>query len=360
MKPAPRREQAKGRPLDPAADAALATLFGPAPLARDRLIEHLHAIQDRFGGLRPSHLRALAERMRLPEVEIFEVASFYHHFDLVPDEAPAAAPVTIRICDSVACQLAGAEALLAATEAGADPASIRVVRASCLGACDRAPAAMVGRHPVGDAEAGGLISRALAGTTEPALPASRDLAVYRAGGGYAQLERLRSGGLPLESALKEIEESGLRGLGGAGFPTARKWRIVRAQPGPRFLTVNADEGEPGTFKDRAILEGDPHRLLEGALIAAHAVEASRIYLYLRDEYPAAHAILAREIAALEADGAVPGGYFELRRGAGAYICGAPAHCSLMLKWCHLSWRYHQSLSYCLCKVLRILYPSCSF
>ena len=259
--------------------------------------------------------------MRLSQVEVYEVASFYDHFDVVREGERAPAPLTVRVCDGIACQLAGAEALLAATAAGVDPSAVRVVRAPCMGGCNVAPAARVGDREVGHATAAALVAAAAGGDTGVVLPPYADLAAYRAGGGYEVLERVRSGALSAEAVLEALGDSGLRGLGGAGFPAGRKWGFVRGYPGPRLMSVNGDEGEPGTFKDRFYLERDPHAMLEGALVGAHVVEAERIYVYMRDEYAAVLEILRREIAALEEAGIAAPGFIELRRGAGAYICG---------------------------------------
>ena len=311
----------KGRQVDETALAEVRALLGDRPRRRDLLIEFLHLVQDAHGHLSAAHIRALAEEMRLAQVEVYEVASFYDHFDVVKEgEAPPPA-LTIRVCDGIACQLAGAEALLKATRDGVDPAGVRVVRAPCMGGCDVAPAARIGDREVGAATAEGLIDLAASGATDAVIPDYDDLAAYRAGGGYAMLERVRSGALAADDVMAALSGAGLRGLGGAGFPTGRKWGFVRGYPGPRLMTVNGDEGEPGTFKDRHYLERDPHPMLEGALIGAHVVEAERVYLYMRDEYPAVLEILRREIAAIEAAGLAEPGFVELRRGAGAYICG---------------------------------------
>ena len=316
--------QPKGRQLDEAALADVRTLlsarYGDGPRRRDLLIEYLHLIQDEYRCLQAKHIRALAEEMRLAQVEVYEVASFYDHFDVVREGEPVPAPLTIRVCDGIACQLAGAEALLAATEAAADPNAVRVVRGPCMGGCDVAPAARVGDREVGHATPEGLIEIA-AGDSSAIIPDYAGLETYRAKGGYAQLERVRSGELSAEAVLDELSGAGLRGLGGAGFPTGKKWGFVRSYAGPRYMTINGDEGEPGTFKDRFYLEREPHAMLEGALIAAHVVGVERIYVYMRDEYPAVLKILATEIAAVEAAGLCEPGFIELRRGAGAYICG---------------------------------------
>lgn len=316
-----RQWQPKGRPLDDEALRGVRVTLDGMARRRDLLIEMLHRLQDRFGCLHAHHLKALAEEMRLSEAEIFEVASFYHHFDIVKEGETAPAPITIRVCDSVSCMLAGAEAVLAKLEGLVDPAHVRVVRAPCIGACAEAPAALVGHNVVGHADAATLASLAEAKAVAPALPAYIDFAAYRLSGGYTLLAKCFANKTDPESLIAVLSDAGLQGLGGAGFPTGKKWQIVRGYPGPRLMTINGDEGEPGTFKDRMLLQSDPHRMLEGALIAAWAVEAERIYLYLRDEYPAAREILAREIAALDAAGLTAHCGIELRRGAGAYICG---------------------------------------
>ena len=311
----------KGRPLDDAALDQVRALLGDRPRRRDLLIEFLHLIQDEYRCLSAAHLRALAEEMKLAQAEIYEVASFYDHFDVVKEGEAKPAPLTIRVCDSIACMVAGAEKLVSELQGKVDPAAIRVMRAPCVGRCAGAPAARVGDHEVDKATADGLLTMAKGGDTKPVIPAYTALDAYRAAGGYQTLRKVRAGELAFADLQKILDQAGLRGLGGAGFPTGKKWEIVRSFPGPRLMSINGDEGEPGTFKDRIYLESDPHRTLEGALIAAHCVEAERIYLYMRDEYPAVLAILRKEIAALEAAGIAGKGFIELRRGAGAYICG---------------------------------------
>lgn len=315
------RPTAKGRQVEPAALAEVAALVGGPLIARDRLIEHLHAIQDRFGHLSARHLAALAELHGIGQAEVFEVASFYHHFDIVREGEVPPAPLTIRVCDSLPCAMAGGERLAEALEAGTDPSAIRVQRMPCVGRCAAAPVAVVGTYPVERATGEAVVEAVRDGRRVCPVPEAIDLPAYRAGGGYALLARVRSGELPVERLIALLSDAGLRGLGGAGFPAGRKWASVRSFPGPRMLTVNADEGEPGTFKDRHHLERDPHRMLEGMLVAAEAVEAERIVIYLRDEYAGLRALLAREIAALAAAGLVVPGRIDLRRGAGAYICG---------------------------------------
>ena len=318
-----RRESAKpkGRQVEDQALAEIRRLLGDRERRRDLLIEHLHLIQDEHRCLQAKHIRALADEMRLSQVEVYEVASFYDHFDVVKEDEAIPPPLTIRVCDSVSCMIAGAEDLIARLREGADPDRVRVLRAPCMGGCDVAPAARIGDREVGHASAEALLEMAAAGRTEALRPDHLGLDAYRAKGGYGVWERVRAGALRADAIIETLSDASLRGLGGAGFPTGKKWGFVRGYPGPRLMTINGDEGEPGTFKDRHYLERNPHAMLEGALIGAHVVEAERCYVYMRDEYPAVLNILRAEIAALEAAGLAPPGFFELRRGAGAYICG---------------------------------------
>ena len=317
----------KGRELDPAALAEIRALLGDRPRRPDLLIEYLHLLQDRHGYLSAARLKALAHELRLAEAEIYEVATFYAHFDVVGEGLSPPPPLTIRVCDSLTCAMLGAEPLISELEATADPAAIRIVRAPCMGACDRAPALEVGHRQLFQATAEEALAAARAGHTHPPIPDYVDLARYRASGGYSLFARLRAtdpGDIAsgaVHDFMTRLEASGLKGLGGAGFPTARKWRIVMGEPAPRQLCVNADEGEPGTFKDRHYLESDPHRFLEGMLIAAWSISAENAWIYLRDEYPGVRHILEHEILALESAGLAVPGYIQLRRGAGAYICG---------------------------------------
>ncbi len=306
----------KGRQVDPVAAHEIELLLGDRPRRRDLLIEHLHLIQDTYHQISAAHLAALADEMNLAFAEVFETATFYAHFDVVKEGEPDVAPLTIRVCDSLTCAMLGAEKLLHELQEKAGPA-IRVVRAPCVGRCDTAPAAEVGHHFVDHASAASVLAAVKGGDTHAHLPDYIDYDAYVAGGGYTLLQRLRSGELTKEDLLKSLDDASLRGLGGAGFPTGRKWRAVLGEPGPRLMAINGDEGEPGTFKDRYYLETDPHRFIEGMLIGAHIVEAPDIYIYIRDEYPACREILEREIAKLP-----PGGpTLHMRRGAGAYICG---------------------------------------
>jgi NADH:ubiquinone oxidoreductase subunit F (NADH-binding)/NADH:ubiquinone oxidoreductase subunit E len=306
----------KGRQVDPQAAEEIALLLGDRPRRRDLLIEHLHLVQDTYKQISAAHLAALADQMKLAFAEVFETATFYAHFDVVKEGEPDIPPLTIRVCDSLTCAMLGGEKLLAELQTTAGP-GIRVVRAPCVGRCDTAPAAEVGHHFVDHANAASVLAAAKGGDTHAHLADYVDYDAYVADGGYTLLKRLRSGELSKEDLLKALDEASLRGLGGAGFPTGRKWRAVLGEPGPRLMAINGDEGEPGTFKDRYYLETDPHRFIEGMLIGAHVIEGPDVYIYIRDEYPASREILEREIAKLPPGGPV----LHMRRGAGAYICG---------------------------------------
>src|SRR5579872_4459605 len=306
----------KGRQVDQGALDEIEALLGNRPRQRDMLIEYLHLIQDKYHQISAAHLAALAEEMKLSFAEVFETATFYAHFDIVKEGEPHVPPLTIRVCDSLTCAMLGGEKLLADLQAKSGP-GIRVVRAPCVGRCDTAPAAEVGHNFIDHATVANVLATAKAGDTHAHAGKYIDYAAYVADGGYKLLGRVRSGELSKEDLLKALDDASLRGLGGAGFPTGRKWRAVLGEPGPRLMAINGDEGEPGTFKDRYYLETDPHRFIEGMLIGAHVVEAPEVYIYIRDEYPAARQILESEIAKLPPGGPV----LHLRRGAGAYICG---------------------------------------
>lgn len=310
----------KGRQLDDAAFEAVSALVGEATAA-DLLIENLHKIQDTYGHISAANLRALAEVMNLAQAEVYEVATFYAHFDVVKEGETPPPALTIRVCDSLSCELAGAQALKSALESEMDPAQVRVVRAPCMGRCDTAPTLELGHNHIDHATVEAVQTAIAADDTHAHIPAYETLAAYQAGGGYAKLAELRDGAQSPDEVQETILSSGLRGLGGAGFPSGKKWSFVRMNEGPRYLAVNGDEGEPGTFKDRYYLERTPHLFLEGMLIAAWAVEAEKAYIYMRDEYPAVLHILDVEIKALETAGLIAPGYVEVRRGAGAYICG---------------------------------------
>jgi len=311
----------KGRRVErgrqPTADSlrAIADLLAGKPLERAMLLEYLHRIQDRFGGISAQHIAALAHHMRLSMAEIYEVASFYAHLDVHREDEEAPPPLTVRVCDSLPCQMAGAEAVFAEIAAGSGQ-GVRVVRAPCMGRCDTAPVVEVGRNHLGHATASAVGDAIRAGETSAALATPN-----RTGdSAYATLDNVLAGTPTTPEIIATLDDAGLRGLGGAGFPAARKWQFVLAEPRPRILVVNADEGEPGTFKDRHYMEAEPRRVLEGTMIAAHAIEADEIYIYLRDEYPQVYTILDKEIAALRASRSdLP--RITVRRGAGAYICG---------------------------------------
>jgi formate dehydrogenase len=310
----------KGRQVDPEALAEVKALLADRSRSRDLLIEHLHTIQDRYGCLAARHLAALAEEMRLALAEVYEVASFYAHFDIVMEgEAPPPA-VTVRVCDSLTCEMLGSRALIADLQAKLGSA-VRVVRAPCMGGCHNAPVVAIGHALHEHATTASVTEAVKHGHGHAEIPTAIDFDAYRGEGGYQLLEACLAGGRTIDDIVKTLEESPLRGLGGAGFPTGRKWRFVRAEPKPRIMAVNADEGEPGTFKDRHYLETDPHRFIEGMLIGAWAIEAEAVYIYLRDEYPHIRELLQAEIPKVEGAGLARHVAIHLRRGAGAYICG---------------------------------------
>ena len=310
----------KGRQVDPQALEEVRALLGDRERRRDLLIEHLHLIQDRYGYLSAAHLAALAQEMKLALTEVYEVATFYAHFDVVKEGEAPPPPVTVRVCDSLSCALAGAEHLLTELPKKLGP-GIRVVRAPCMGACDRAPVCAVGHVQVMRADAASVTAAAKTPAHAHAYPTPSGFDAYVKGGGYQLLKACVGGSRTRDDLIKIVSDAGLRGLGGAGFPTGRKWSLVRAEPAPRLFAVNCDEGEPGTFKDRYYLERDPHRFIEGMLIAAWIVEAADTYLYVRDEYPEVILLLVDEIAKAESAGLSKHTRIHLRRGAGAYICG---------------------------------------
>ena len=314
------RSTPKGRQVDPKALEDVLKLLRDQPRRRDLLIEYLHLVQDKYGYLSAAHLAALAYEMKLALTEVYEVATFYSHFDVVKEGETPPPAITVRVCDSLSCAMAGAEKLLAELPAklGKD---VRVVRAPCMGACDRAPVAAVGHVQTFHANVENLTAAAKARPHAHVWHPATDFAAYRKAGGYALLKDVLAGKRTRDELIKTVSDAGLRGLGGAGFPTGRKWTLVRAEPAPRLFAVNCDEGEPGTFKDRYYLEQDPHRFIEGMLLAAYVVEAAVTYLYVRDEYPEIRLMLAEEITKAEEAGLMPHTKVHLRRGAGAYICG---------------------------------------
>jgi len=314
------RAHTKGRPLEDVAWAEVRDLLKGKSRDREFLIEHLHLIQDKFRCVSTAHMRALAEEMGISSAEVYEVASFYAHFDIVRDGQQPPPKLTIRVCDSLSCMMAGAVTLKKKLEDGLNPAEVRVLRAPCMGRCDVAPALELGHAHIEEATFEKVTEAIENNMVHPVIPEFQRFSDYASSGGYDTLKRLRKSG-DWKEVQTEILNAGLRGLGGAGFPSGKKWEFVRANAGPRYLAVNGDEGEPGTFKDRYYLERTPHLFLEGMLIAAWAVEAEKAYIYMRDEYPSVLKILKDEIKQLEIAGIVKEGYIDLRRGAGAYICG---------------------------------------
>ena len=318
------KSQLKGRQADEASMQEVRALLLLEPealkLRRDLLIEQLHALNDTFRGLHERHLVALSKLMNIPMAEVYEVATFYHHFEVIR-EGEQAPQFTVRVCDGLSCEMAGAPTLLSKLKASLGTSNIKVVPAPCVGRCEQAPVAVVHQHQIGHANAEKVMASVQAEAIHPVAPDHIDLEAYMAEGGYALLQALSSGAQTTEVVMKAMEDSGLRGLGGAGFPAGRKWHIVREQSAPRLMAVNIDEGEPGTFKDRTYLERDPHRFLEGMLVAAHVVGIDAIYIYLRDEYHACRQVLEAELQKLKIRSPVLLPKIELRRGAGAYICG---------------------------------------
>ncbi len=310
----------KGRQLDPSAVDEVRAVLGDTPRRRDLLIEHLHLVQDRYGFLSARHLAALAAEMRLAQSEVYEVATFYAHFDVVKEDEAPPPPLTVRVCEGICCELAGSRTLHAALTSPVG-SGVRVLGAPCMGGCERAPAAMIGRRRIGSATTESVRAAVAAGVTTSEQPRFRDFDAYVEAGGYRVLESVQNGTLTAADVVEALKDAGLRGMGGAGFPATRKCGLMLDAPKARMLAINADEGEPGTFKDRFCLDTDPHRVLEGALIAAFVIEADALYIYLRDEYPQSHAVLRQEIARVESAGVNAGIAMHLRRGAGAYICG---------------------------------------
>jgi len=310
----------KGRGVDPRAREEVAALLGKSPRRRDLLIEYLHKVQDRYGCISAAHLAALAEAMRLSQTEVYEVATFYHHFDVIKDGEAPPPGLTVRVCDSLSCSLSGSESLLNKLPAILGK-GVRVLHAPCVGRCESAPVAVVGQNPILNASVAAVEKAVAAKQTRCPETPYIDFNAYRKGGGYKLVADCLAGKRTREEITQIMEDSKLRGLGGAGFPIGRKWKIVAAEPAPRVMAVNIDEGEPGTFKDRWYLERDPHRFLEGMLVAAWCAGVGEIYIYLRDEYAGCRAILEKEISRLKAQKTFPLPPIHLRRGAGAYICG---------------------------------------
>ena len=314
------KSKLKGRQADDVSREEVRSLIGEAAHRRDLLIENLHLLNDAYLGLHNRHLVALAKEMNIPMAEVYEVATFYHHFEIIRD-GETSPTLTIRVCDGLSCELAGAQQLLEKLPQILGNPKIQVIPAPCVGRCEQAPVAVVHQNPVVHATPESVAAVVQADQRNQEIPAYIGMDAYLAQGGYALLKEVHQQALAPEQIVKTMEDSGLRGLGGAGFPAGRKWRIVREQPAPRLMAVNIDEGEPGTFKDRTYLESDPHRFLEGMLIAAHVVGIDAVYIYLRDEYHGCRQMLEKELALLQANPPCPLPLIELRRGAGAYICG---------------------------------------
>jgi NADH:ubiquinone oxidoreductase subunit F (NADH-binding)/NADH:ubiquinone oxidoreductase subunit E len=311
----------KGRQVDPKALSEVQALLGDESRQKDLLIEHLHKIQDRYHAISAVHLVALAREMKLSKAEVYEVATFYHHFDVIKENDTPPPNLTVRVCDSMTCEMKGAQALIASLEQELGD-QVRVQKVPCIGRCDVAPVAVVGMNPVEYADVQSVAKEVKAGNTQPEKIEPITFETYKKTKGYETYQACINGSHPINDILTIMDDSGLRGLGGAGFPSGRKWRIVRDQPEPKLMAVNIDEGEPGTFKDKFYLDRDPHRFLEGMLIAAWATNINEIYIYLRDEYAAIRESLAVEIDKLTANPPVDNmPVIHLRRGAGAYICG---------------------------------------
>ena len=315
------RAVGKGRQVDPKALSEVQALLGDESRQEDLLIEHLHKIQDKYHYISAEHLVALAREMKLSKAEVYEVATFYHHFDVIKEEDSAPPALTVRVCESLTCEMKGAHSLIESLESALGD-EVRVQKVPCIGRCNSAPVAVVGMNPIEGATADRVIKAVTQQEIGPETINPIELEAYRASEGYNTYVACMEGEHLIEDVLKMMDDSGLRGLGGAGFPTGRKWRIVRGQQSPKVMAVNIDEGEPGTFKDKYYLDRDPHRFLEGMLIAAWATDIHEIYIYLRDEYAAIRGTLEKEIAKLLANPPVTNmPVIHMRRGAGAYICG---------------------------------------
>ncbi len=315
------KKSPKGRQAENIHIEEISNLLGTRVRSKDLLIEYLHLVQDKYGSISFQHISALAEELKLSQTEVYEVATFYAHFDVVREGELPPPPITIRICDSLSCELKGAQSLLNKLTTSVDPSKVRIIRAPCMGRCDTAPVLEIGHNHIDHANLEKAQSAIEKKDFLPKIPVYESFDAYQLSGGYVILNKLRKGEATPEEIEDKISESGLRGLGGAGFPSGKKWSFVRNATGVKFLAVNGDEGEPGTFKDRYYLERNPHLFLEGMLIAAWAINAEKVFIYMRDEYPAVLKILSKEISLLEKNGIIKLNYVDLRRGAGAYICG---------------------------------------
>lgn len=310
----------RGRQLNASAQTDISTLLRDKPRQKDLLIEYLHLIQDKWSHISAAHLLALAHELKLSQADVYEVATFYHHFDVIKESQSPQATLTVRVCNSLSCCMAGADELLNELSTQTID-NTRITSAPCMGLCNQAPAVAIGKNYIGNASAQSVRQHINDNNIAPIIPNYQTYSEYTTTGGYSSLRSLTEQTLSIEQAIQTLESSNLQGLGGAGFPTAKKLRIVKDEPSPRYFCVNADEGEPGTFKDRHYLSTTPHQFLEGMLIAAHIIDASKIYIYLRDEYAAIYSILQNEIHELTVQEIIAKGFVEIRRGAGAYICG---------------------------------------
>ncbi len=314
------RGQPRGRQVDPSALEEIQTLISSFPLRKDLLIEYLHLIQDKYHHISSTHIVALAHELKLAPTEVYEVATFYHHFDVVKENETPPPALTVRVCDSMTCEMFGAETLYSELHKFYGK-QVRIQRVPCVGRCAEAPIAVVGKNAIEHAKLEVVCDAVEVNSFDPSISDYISYGSYVNSGGYQLISRYIDSTNSSEKIIEILKDSGLRGLGGAGFPAGKKWELVRQQAGPRVLAVNIDEGEPGTFKDRYFLERDPHRFIEGALIASHAVEIDEIYIYLRDEYAGCYEILLQELDQLRKDPPCQLPHIELRRGAGAYICG---------------------------------------
>ena len=315
-----KRWKPKGRQLEKNIFAEIQSLFVGKKIARDELIEYLHLIQDKYGILYDKHLVALAEITNLPLVEIYEVATFYAHFNVVKNQDEIVPVNFIRVCESLTCDLFGAKNILNELKRHKNK-NIKIVSGPCMGRCQSAPTVCVGKNYIDNATSKSVIDAINLKKFKPFVPKYKKYDEYISSGGYVIFQKIRDKEISNEEIIKTLNDSGLSGKGGAGFPTGKKWQIVSQYKDQKYLAINGDEGEPGTFKDRYYLESDPHRFLEGVLIAAYFIQAHKVYIYIRDEYPAAIEILRKEIIVLEKNDLIKKNYFIIRRGAGAYICG---------------------------------------
>ena len=312
----------KGRGIEDSALEDIKELISNLPLKRDLLIEYLHLIQDKYGQIRKKHLAALSKLLKIPLAESFEVATFYAHFDVIEDDSDSIQDLTIRVCDSLTCELFGSENLIKELKDNLDEKKVRVLRAPCMGLCDKAPACEVGHKHVNFSNLKKIQDIISKKHFHPDIVEGISLKKYVDSGGYEILKKCYTNEMNVDNVIKELNESGLKGMGGAGFPSGQKWKFVRMEPGPRLMTINGDEGEPGTFKDKLYLEQNMHKFFEGMLIAAWAVEAKKIYIYMRDEYPGIRLKMIDELKKLsQTDIIDPDTKIFIRRGAGAYICG---------------------------------------